>query len=139
MSAAAGRIVVRVETVEGAFALPLEATRGVLDPTGIQALPAPAPDVLGTLDHAGVAVPVLAAFGTGGAHVLLLEHDGVRFGVLVQRVTGVVRLTAAELEGPPAGQAEPLVAGIVRRTGAEALLLDPAILRRRLGAGPASG
>jgi chemotaxis signal transduction protein len=131
-------VLVRAETAVGAWAVPVAATRGVVEPGTLRPRPSPAPGVLGLLDHQDEALPVLAAAGETGRHVLVLDAAGTRFGLLVERVTGVVRLAEAEVDPPPAGQAEPLVTGVVRRPGAEALVLAPEVLARRVPAQPGS-
>lgn len=127
------RVLVRIATAHGRFALPVEATRGVLPAEELRPLPSPRPGVVGLADHLGAALPVLAAFGDGGEHVLVVETDGTRFGLLVEEVSGVARVRDDEVAPAPAGQDEPLVAGILGRGDDQVLVLDPGTLRRRLG------
>lgn len=127
------RVLVRVQTAAGMLAIPVESARAVLPVEELRPLPSPREGVLGLAEHAGGALPVLAAFGGEGAHVLALDAGGVRFGLLVEEVLGVVRVREDELAPAPPGQDERLVAGLLRHGGEEALVLDVAVLARRLG------
>lgn len=128
------RVLVRLRTDAGPLAVPVDVARAVLPAGELRPLPSPAPGVVGLADHQGRSLPVLAAFGPGGDHVLVLEAaQGGRFGLLVHEVSGVVRVGEDEVEPAPAGQDEALVTGVLRRDGEQVLIIDAAALRARLG------
>lgn len=127
------RVLVRVVTGAGLLAVPVEATRAVLAREELRPLPSPSPGVLGLAEHAGSSLPVLAAFGEAGTHILVLDGGDARFGLLVEEVLGVVRVREEQLAPAPPGQDERLVAGLLRYEEQEALVLDVAVLRERLG------
>lgn len=98
----------------------------------LEALPAPLPEVLGLLRVGGERLPVLAALGRPGSHVLLVDAGAGRFGLLVGAVDGVVRVRPEELTEAPRGQARPVVRAVAGGAGHGALLLDPDVLAEGL-------
>lgn len=117
----------------GRLAVPVTATRGILDAEPLTPLPAPIPGVAGRLDADGRSLVVLDVLG-GGRHILVLEHEGRRFGLLVEEVTDVLKVADELLGSPPAGQQELLLTATARLRSGTVLVADVAALARRLDA-----
>lgn len=114
------------------YALDVEAAGAVLEPDQIEPLPDALPDVAGIVRRGDVTLTVVAPFGAGGLHVLVVRAGEGDLALLVEEVTGVVRVPDDAVGPPPQGQGAGLVVGVVRGPPLDALLLDPAALAARL-------
>ncbi len=126
------RALVVLRTSRGRFAVPVEATRAVLEPIGLVPLPSPKAGVLGVLRPERHGLPVLDVLDGDGEHVVVLEVGGPQFGVLVESVSGVVKAPDDAFGEPPAGQEDRMVAARVVTPDGAVLVLDPAALARTL-------
>lgn len=125
--------VLRLATGGGApLGVELGPVRAVLEPHGIVALPDPRPGVLGLLRPDREALPVLAPFGTQGAHVVVLDCGTRRFGLLVERVLGLTRVPDSAIGPPPEGQADALLRATADLPDGRILILDVERLAARL-------
>lgn len=125
------RAMVCFRTCQGRFALPVESTLSVATNEHLVQLPAPRPDVVGVLPG-DPPITVLATFGIGGAHVLVVVSDGLHFGLQVVEVLGVERFDDDQIGPPPAGQADELISGMVRGVAELTLVVDAKELAARL-------
>jgi chemotaxis signal transduction protein len=118
-------------TAQGRFALPVESTLSVAGIAGLVLLPAPRADVVGLLPGEPP-ISVLATFGTGGEHVVIIVSDGLKFGLQVLEVVGVQHFDDNQIGPPPAGQDGGLVSGVVGGSGLLVLVVDAKALAARL-------
>jgi len=125
------RTLVFFRTSAGSYAVPLESTIGVRLASGVVALPAPRPDVIGVLPG-DPPIIVVSPLGDGSAQVIVLHVDGVSYGLLVDQVTGLGRVTDADIRPAPGGQEDELIAGMLDHADDLVLLADPSALARRL-------
>jgi chemotaxis signal transduction protein len=122
---------VHFQSAGTAYCMPVDATRAVRRTTGMIALPAPGPDIVGILPGEPP-LTVISPLGTGGTHVLIVSAGDKTFGLLVDTVTGLRRVPDADIRPPPAGQDRPLICGTIH-TGTELILVaDPNALAGRL-------
>lgn len=139
-----GVALVRFCTEMGEFAVPVDKVSGVRAAHGIRALPDAHGAIAGLLHADDRPLPVIAALGGSGEHVLVLRTDGPdaagrEFGLLVREVRGVVRLEASAVFGPPEGQRAGLCSGVVVQEEALVLIVDVAALEHVLsGSTPGS-
>lgn len=115
----------------GTYCLPVDATRAVRRSDGLIALPGAGRDVAGLLPG-DPPLTVLAAFGGGGDHVLVLESGSQVFGLRVDTVTGLRRVADADIRPAPAGQTRPLISGTVDTAGELLMVTDAPALAARL-------
>jgi chemotaxis signal transduction protein len=109
------------------YCLPVSATRAVRSAATLTALPAPKDTVVGVLPD-DPPVTVLAPFGIGGRHVVVVDDKGARFGLLVDEVSGLRNIDAAAVGAAPPGQARQIIAGSIRDTDEVLFVIDPAAL-----------
>ena len=115
----------------GNYAVPVESTLGVRMASGMVALPAPRPDVVGVLPGEPPII-VVSPLGAGAEQVLVLQSEGVSYGLLVEQVTGLGRVDEGEIRPAPTGQELALVSGVVGDEGDLVLLADPVAMAKRL-------
>lgn len=117
---------------DGNYAVPVEHVREVRSGDDLMPLPTPQPGVVGMLAYEDAALTVLATFGAGRDHMLLLDHGDRTFGLLVQEVTGVVSFDG-EIGPPPHGQEGGVIAGVIGTGGGLVLVVDVDALDESLG------
>ena len=126
------RTLVRFRTGRGVFAVPVDQTRAVYPAVGIVPLPESRVDVAGMVSRPEGPLTVLTALGTGDRHVLVLDAGDRVFGLLVEEVTGLQQVDDSDIGPPPQGQDSGLVVGVVSSGDEMVLLVDAAVLARRL-------
>jgi purine-binding chemotaxis protein CheW len=123
------RQVVRFSAVEGEFAVDVTAAVEVMTADRIAPLPDPAPGVVGVVQRRGIAVPVIAMFGSrpgpDGRHVLIVDRGASLVGLLVGRVHAVTTVDARRLSPAPGGQHGALVEAVMVEPGGMIMLIDP--------------
>lgn len=124
---------VHFRTREGAYALPVQHVREVRPADALVSLPGARREVAGLLPMQPDALTVLAPFGDGGNHVVVVGRDGRAFGLLVDEVTGVAPAQGA-IGPPPAGQDNELVSGVITDGERLVLVIDVSALDERLHA-----
>ena len=126
------KTLVHFRTGQGVFAVPVDQTRAVYPAAGIVPLPESRAGVAGVVSLPEGPLTVLTALGTGDRHVLVLDAGGRVFGLLVEEVTGLQRVDDSSIGQPPQGQDSALVVGVVAGADEMVLLVDAAVLARRL-------
>jgi chemotaxis signal transduction protein len=118
-------------TAEGRFAMPIESTLSVTTIDGLVNLPDPRADIVGVLPR-DPPLSVLASFGAGGDHVLVVVSEGVRYGLNVLEVLGVRRFEDDQFGPSPRGQQGGLISGTIGGSDELTLVVDPQALAGRL-------
>jgi chemotaxis signal transduction protein len=122
------RTIVRFQTSEGDYAVPVDQVSEVRSAAALTPLPSPRPGVIGLMPRGDEALPVLAIFSASGRHVVVIDEGSLSFGLLVDEVTGVHQIDEARIGAPPPGQDRSLVSGVVNDAPGVVLLLDVAAL-----------
>ncbi len=118
---------------DGQYAIPVEHVQEVRSGDQLVPLPSPRDGVVGLLHDHGRAITVLATFGPGEDHVVLLRHGDRTFGLAVGEVTSVSTVPD-EIAAAPAGQRDELVTGVINTPTGLWLMVDIALLDARLDA-----
>lgn len=106
----------------------------VRESSAITPLPGHGDEVVGMVTIDEQAVPVSAALGPVGRHVLVMTAGDELFGLAVDDVAAVRAVDDSAIAPPPPGPEDALVAGVVRGGEELVLLLDAAAIVRRLRA-----
>ena len=75
-------------------------------------------------------VPIVAPFGPGREHLVVLEGSRRALGLAVIEVTGVVDIDSKAVHRPPDGQAHDLISGVVMVGRSPAYIVDVSRLER---------
>ncbi|MCU1658357.1 MAG: hypothetical protein JWO57_3013 [Pseudonocardiales bacterium] len=122
---------VQFQLAGAAYAIPVQAVRGVRLVDGMIALPAPDRDVAGVIPG-DPPLTVISPMGSAGTHILVIEVPDKTFGLLVDRVIGLRRVANADIGIAPRGQKHPLISGMVDANGELVLIADPQALAGHL-------
>jgi purine-binding chemotaxis protein CheW len=131
------------------FALPVEQVAEIIRVVAITPVPSPHPEVLGTINLRGSAVPVIdlgLALGLGGGRVslrmlvVIARVEGETIGVLADDVLDVVPVDASQVRTSRAFAGDGTFAAAVVATGGDVVTVVELIpLLDRLAARPADG
>ncbi len=136
MSGTTKRQLVVFEAAGEALAADIFAVERVLRHAPPRVLPSDAPWLLGVIDHAGAAIPVVdlrirlglpVTPATEASRVLVVQAGESKVGVLVDTVRAVRTVETSAIEAPPAiyhGLAKEYLEGVVRDGGDLIILLD---------------